>query len=65
MRSATEYGCFVYKAGGESRLNKIERMQNKASRFRIGAMRSTSSYVVLVETGENPRRTERGQSCIG
>ena len=46
MRSAIDYGCFVYGAAAKTHLNKIDRMQSKALRLSIGAMSSTPSNAV-------------------
>ena len=46
MRSAIDYGCFVYGAAAKTHLNKIDRIQSKALRLSIGAMRSMPSNAV-------------------
>ncbi len=59
MRSATDYGCFIYGAAAKTYLNRIERELNKALRIFTGGTRTTPINEIQAEAGEAPTDTRR------
>nr|CAI5855984.1 unnamed protein product [Callosobruchus analis] len=53
-RSIIDYGCFLYGSATQSRLLKIDRIQFKALRLALGALRSTPTQALLAECNEPP-----------
>ncbi|XP_026479951.1 uncharacterized protein LOC113386381 [Ctenocephalides felis] len=67
IRSVIDYGSYIYGQGAKSLMEKLDRMQYAALRVCIGAMRSTPTNALLVETGEPPlsiRRTMLGNNFL-
>ena len=59
IRSAIDYGSFVYGSAAKSTLDKIDVVQAKALRICCGAFRTTPFPALLVEMGEWPLRFRR------
>ena len=54
IRSTVDYGCVVYSSACKTSLLKLERIQCKALRIALGAMKTTPTSALLVESEENP-----------
>lgn len=54
IRSIIDYGCVFYGSASNSNLTKIDRIQYKAIRICIGAMKSSPCQAILVEAQEPP-----------
>lgn len=54
IRSCIDYGCMVYGAAAKSVLEKLDRIQFRALRISIGAIKTTSTNALLVEAKELP-----------
>ena len=62
MRSTIDYGCIVYGAAAKTSLLKMDRIQYKALRLCIGAIKSSPINAVLIEAGETPLEIRR-ETC--
>lgn len=54
IRSTIDYGCIVYGKASKTSLQRLDRVQNRALRLCLGAMRTTPINALLVEAGELP-----------
>ena len=54
VRSAFDYGCFIYGAASKTVLARLDVVQAKALRLCCGALRTSSIPALLVEMGEMP-----------
>ena len=61
IRSAIDYGSFVYGAAAKSTLDKLDATQARALRTCCGAFRTTPIPALLVEMGEWPLRIRRSK----
>jgi len=59
IRSKLDYGCVFYGSASHSQLLKLDRLQNKALRFIIGATNSTLICALSSETGISPLEYRR------
>ena len=59
LRSAIDYGSFVYGSASDSRLMKLERIQSRALRLCCGALQSSPIVSLHVELGEMPLAIRR------
>lgn len=50
IRSIIDYGCILYGGGSNSRLTKVDRIQNKSLKLAVGLMKSTPNEATLVES---------------
>ena len=54
IRTTIDYGCIVYGTAAKTCLQRLDRIQYLALRICIGAFKSPSVCVLLVEAGEMP-----------
>ena len=54
IRSCIDYGCMIYGAAAKSSLEKLDRIQSRALRISIGAVKTTPINAMLVEANELP-----------
>lgn len=52
IRSFIDYGCVIYSSACKTSLRKLERVQFKAIRIALGAIKTTPTSVFLVESEE-------------
>jgi len=64
MRSSIDYGCIIYGAAAKTSLKKIDRLQYRALRVCIGAIKSTPTNAILIETGETPLKLRREKLAL-
>ena len=64
MRSTIDYGCIVYGAAAKTSLLKMYRIQYKALRLCIGAIKSSPINAVLIEAGETPLEIRREKLAL-
>lgn len=54
IRSTVDYGCMIYGSASESLLKKLDRIQYRALRICLGAVKTTPVNALLVEANEMP-----------
>ena len=54
IRSIFDYGCIVYSSACTTSLRKLDRVQFKAQRIALGAMKTKPTSALLVEAEETP-----------
>lgn len=59
LRSSVDYGCVVYGAAAKTILGKINRLQYRALRVCIRAVKTTPINAILIEAGEMPLELRR------
>jgi ribonuclease HI len=59
IRAKLDYGCILYGDAAKTHLQKIDRIQYKALRCCLGALRSTPTNALLVEASEPPLHLRR------
>ena len=64
MRSTIDYGCIVYGAAAKTSLQKVDRVQCRALRLCIGAIKSTPINAVLIEAGETTLELRREKLAL-
>uniref|UniRef100_A0A8C9Z4M2 ribonuclease H n=1 Tax=Sander lucioperca TaxID=283035 RepID=A0A8C9Z4M2_SANLU len=64
MRSSIDYGCVVYGVAAKTILEKINRLQYRALRVCIGAIKSTPINAILIEAGETPLELRREKLAL-
>lgn len=64
MRSSIDYGCVVYGAAAKTILEKINRLQYRALRVCIGAIKSTPINAILIEAGQTPLELRREKLAL-
>ena len=52
IRSTFDYGCILYSSACKNSLKKLDRIQFKAIRIALGAMKTTPTSALLVEAEE-------------
>lgn len=61
MRATLGYGCMVYETAAKCHIEKLDRVQHRALRLSLGAIKSTTINALFVESIELPlylRRTK-------
>lgn len=64
MRATIDYGCIVYGAAAKTSLEKVDRLQYRAPRVCIRAIKSTPINAVLIEAGETPLHFRREKLAL-
>ena len=64
MRSTIHYGCIVHGAAAKTSLLQSDRLQYKALRLCIGAVKSSPINAVLIEAGETPLEIRREKLAL-
>lgn len=62
MRSVLDYGCIVYESASVTMLKKLDIIQAKALRIILGAVKTTPTAALQVETSEMPLYKKRKTS---
>ncbi len=64
IRSCLDYGCMVYGVAAKSILEKLDKIQFRALRISIGAVKTTPTNVLLVEANELPLNLRRSKLSL-
>ncbi len=64
IRSCLDYGCMVYGAAAKSILEKLDKIQFRALRISIGAVKTTPTNALLVEANELPLYLRRSKLSL-
>ncbi|CAH1965617.1 unnamed protein product [Acanthoscelides obtectus] len=59
IRSILDYGCVLYDSATNTHLKILDRIQFKALRIRVGAVRSSPCPAILAEYNESPLDVRR------